>query len=372
MTSNSIMPKKILISVTNDIAYDQRMQKTATTLVSAGFEVKIIGRWKKTSKEYNPDFFSVKRFSIFFSKGKFFYLEYNLRLFFYLMFQSFDILCAVDLDTILPNVLIGKLKGKPVIYDAHEYFTEVPELVDRKLEKSIWKWIERLCIPQCAKMYTVSRGIADLFENEYKKPCEVIYNFPRMISEKKLKLKPQDSTNIIIYQGDLNEGRGLDIAIKGLVLIPNFQLWIVGDGYDRPNLESLAKSDGVENRVKFFGYIAPKDLSNLTSQADFGLNLLENKGLNHYYSLANKQFDYIQVGIPPISMKFPEYEYFNNLYPCSILLDELSVETFVNQLTKALSDKNSYSDLQKNCDIAAQFLNWEAQEIKLSSIYHNV
>ena len=92
-----------------------------------------------------------------FSKGKFFYLEYNLRLFFYLMFQSFDILCAVDLDTILPNVLIGKLKGKLVIYDAHEYFTEVPELVDRKLEKSVWKWIERHFITKCSKMYNVSR-----------------------------------------------------------------------------------------------------------------------------------------------------------------------------------------------------------------------
>lgn len=366
------MPKKILISVTNDIAYDQRMQKTATTLVSAGFEVMIIGRMKKTSSDFMPDLFSIHRFNLLFSKGKFFYLEYNLRLFFYLLFHRFDILCAVDLDSILPNVLVGKLKGKPIIYDAHEYFTEVPELVDRKLEKSIWKWVERFSIPQCTKIYTVSNGIADLFKKEYDKPCEVIYNFPKITQLRPQKTNSNSTTKILIYQGDLNEGRGLDIAIKSLNLLPNLNLWIVGDGYDRANLVALSKFENVVERVKFHGYISPIDLPNLTAQADFGLNLLENKGLNHYYSLANKHFDYIQAGIPPISMNFPEYKYFNDQYPCAILIDELTVEAFVYQLTKVLEDENTYLDLRKNCDIAAPNLNWEAQEIKLSSIYHNV
>jgi glycosyltransferase involved in cell wall biosynthesis len=366
------MPKKILISVTNDIAYDQRMQKSATTLVNAGYEVKIIGRMKKSNSAYHPDLFSIYRFNLLFSKGKFFYLEYNVRLFVYLLFERFDILCAVDLDTILPNVLVGKLKGKPIVYDAHEYFTEVPELHNRKLEKSIWKWIERCCIPHCDKMYTVSQGIADLFEAEYKKPCEVIYNFPRKVENKQPKTNTSQTNKILIYQGDLNEGRGLDIAIEGLKSFRNLDLWIVGDGYERTKLELFANEHGVEDRVKFYGYIKPIDLPQLTSQADFGLNLLENKGLNHYYSLANKQFDYIQAGIPPISMNFPEYKYFNDLYPCAILLDYLTVETFVNELTKVINDENSYSVLQKNCDIAAPNLNWEAQEIKLSSIYHNV
>jgi glycosyltransferase involved in cell wall biosynthesis len=366
------MPKKILISVTNDIAYDQRMQKTATTLFNAGFEVKIIGRMKKTSSEYNPVLFSIHRFNLLFSKGKFFYLEYNLRLFFYLLFHGFDILCAVDLDSILPNVIVGKLKGKPIVYDAHEYFTEVPELHNRKLEKTIWKWIEKRCISRCVKMYTVSQGIADLFQKEYKKPCEVIYNFPRKIENKHPKTNTNQTNKILIYQGDLNEGRGLDIAIEGLKSIPNIELWIVGDGYERTKLETLAKESKVEKRVKFYGYVLPQDLPSLTSQADFGLNLLENKGLNHYYSLANKQFDYIQAGIPPISMNFPEYKYFNDLYPCAILLNNLTVEAFVNELTKVLANENIMIDLQKNCDIAAPNLNWEAQEIKLSSIYHNV
>jgi glycosyltransferase involved in cell wall biosynthesis len=264
------------------------------------------------------------------------------------------------------------LKGKPIVYDAHEYFTEVPELQNRKLEKSIWKWVERLCIPHCTKMYTVSQGIADLFEAEYKKPCQVIYNFPRRIESKLEKQKSNNQNKILIYHGDLNEGRGLDIAIEGLKSIPNLELWIVGDGYERAKLELLTKVHGVTDKVKFYGYIAPKNLPHLASQADFGLNLLENKGLNHYYSLANKQFDYIQAGIPPIAMNFPEYRFFNEKYPCSILLDDLTVKAFVNELTKVINDKNIYADLVKNCDIAAPNLNWEAQEKLLSSIYHNV
>jgi len=360
---------KILISVTNDIAYDQRMQKTARTLINEGFEIKIIGRLKLTSKEYFDPSFETKRFSLFFQKGKCFYLEYNLRLFFYLLFQKADIFCAVDLDTIFPNVLVGKLRKIPIIYDAHEYFTEVPELQGREKVKSIWKWVERVCVPRCYKMYTVSDNIAKLFIEEYSIGCQVIYNFPMKSSN--LTISPKEKS-IMIYQGDLNEGRGLETAIQALKMLKNIELWIIGDGYERKNLENLAINCKVINSVKFMGYISPNELKSYTNQASLGLNLLENKGLNHYYSLANKYFDYIQSGVPPISMNFPEYQKFNMEYECAILLEDLSVETFVNKVSKVLNDKNKYSELVKNCDIAARFYNWEAQEKKLSSIYNNV
>ena len=355
--------------MTNDIAYDQRMQKTAKTLHDLGHTILMIGRVKKSSIPCDLSYSQVHRFEMFFLKGKFFYIEYNLRLFFFLLFSRFDILVAVDLDTILPNVIVGSIRNKPVIYDAHEYFTEVPELTNRRFEKSIWKWIERISIPPCAGMYTVSQGIADIFSREYGKQCDVIYNFPTLITKKENLLSDR---KIILYQGDLNEGRGLDCAIRSMPHIPHVELWIVGDGYDRESLERLTSELNMQNRVTFWGYIEPASLHSFTSQAYLGLNLLENKGLNHYYSLANKYFDYIQQGVPPISMNFPEYQHFNNLYHCSILIDELTVESFVQSVCALLNNQKSYEELVKNCDIAGQFLNWESQEEKLSSIYNNV
>lgn len=364
------MPRSIIISVTNEIAYDQRMLKTAQTLVDNGFEVSIVGRMKRSSSatDLKHVSFNTYRFDLFFSSGKFFYLEYNLRLIFYLMFQSADIYCAVDLDTILPNYIISKLKGKPLIYDAHEYFTEVPELQGRAFEKSIWKWIERRTLPYCDKIYTVSQGIADMFQNEYKKHVEVICNFPR----KQTKLFDVHKENIIIYQGDLNEGRGLEMAIKAMDNLPNWKLWIVGDGYHRMVLESIVNQLQFNERVVFWGKKTPVELKDLTNKAKFGINLLENKGLNYYYSLANKFFDFIQAGVIPISMNFPEYRRIQEQYNCSILIEQLDESEFLASFQSVISDENKYCDLVKNCDIAASFLTWENQEEKLCSIYNNV
>lgn len=363
------MKKRIFISVTNDISYDQRILKTASSLCRFGYEVTIVGRYKSNSIEIRSSEFKIHRFKLFFTKGKPFYLEYALRLSFYLLTHSMDILCAVDLDTILPNVLIGKWKSKPVIYDAHEYFTEVPELTERKFEKTVWKFIEKFSIPRCVSMYTVGEGIADLFRKEYRRSVDVIYNYPRLRSErvKTFKEKP-----IVIYQGDLNEGRGVDKFLEAMHWMPYVEFWVAGDGYDRSRLEQLAKELDVASRVRFLGYISPEKLGEYTQKASLGINLLENKGLNYFLSIANKFFDYIQSGVPVLTMNFPEYQKINDRYQVAVLIDDLSPTAIRDAVSSILTDEDKYNELVKNCDIANRFLTWESQEEKLRSIYRNV
>src|SRR5688572_26752370 len=120
---------KLLFAVTNDLTYDQRMQRICRSLSAWGYDVELIGRERELSVPLSSETFRQTRLNCFFSKGKLFYLEYNLRLLFYLLFTRFDAVCAIDLDTIVPVFIIGKLKGAKLIYDAHEYFTEVPEVV---------------------------------------------------------------------------------------------------------------------------------------------------------------------------------------------------------------------------------------------------
>ncbi|NJO25904.1 MAG: hypothetical protein HC867_09330 [Bacteroidia bacterium] len=74
---------------------------------------------------------------------KCFYAEYNVRLFFFLFFKKADALCAIDLDTILPCFLVSKLRRVKRIYDAHEYFTQMDEVISRPGIYKVWHWIER-------------------------------------------------------------------------------------------------------------------------------------------------------------------------------------------------------------------------------------
>src|ERR1700722_9998572 len=159
--------KKIILTVTNDLNYDQRMQKTCRSLASAGYEVELVGRNKSDSIPLANEPYLQTRLNCIFNKGKLFYIEYNLRLLVYLTFRNFDAACAVDLDTIAPVFIIGKLKGAKLIYDAHEYFPEVPEVVRRPAIKKVWEWVEKTFVPRMDAMYTVSEGLAEIFRAKY-------------------------------------------------------------------------------------------------------------------------------------------------------------------------------------------------------------
>lgn len=364
------MEKTIFFTVSNDLTYDQRMIRICTSLSNFGYKVKLIGRKLPDSKILSNHPFQQKRIFCFFKSGKAFYVEYNFRLFWFLLFSSFDAICAIDLDTLGPGFLVSKLKSKKLIYDAHEYFTEVPEVVTRPFVKKVWTILERTIVPKVKYAYTVCESIAELFIEKYNTPFQVIRNVPfKIINPKGSKItKPK----IIIYQGALNDGRGLKESIEAMQWIENGILWIVGEGDLSQVLRTQTQDLGLQNKVIFKGYIKPKELKELTAQASIGLNLLENKGLSYYYSLANKAFDYIQSEVPAINMDFPEYQKLNTAFETSILLKKLEPDDIANAINELLSNQEVYERLKLNCREAAKVFIWEKEEKKLFQFYKQV
>lgn len=364
------MAVKIICTVTNDLTYDQRMTRICTTLAEAGYDVLLLGRRRKDSRPLRNELFQQRRLTCFFDGGKLFYLEYNLRLFFFLLLARFQIVCAVDLDTLLPAYTIGKLRQKTCVYDAHEYFTEVPEVNRRPMIKKAWEMLARLLIPRIKYAYTVGACLAEVMEKRYGIPFTVIRNMPfrRGIPA----VHSANATKVMLYQGALNEGRGLEAAIKAMHRIDGAVLWLAGEGDLSVKLRTLVKDEGLENKVKFLGYLPPHELQELSPKAYLGLNLLENKSLSYYYSLANKAFDYIQAGLPSIHMDFPEYRRLNEDYQTFVLLPELSQEQISTAVEGLLNNTEQYEQMHQHCLEAAKVLHWEAEAEKLTKFYQSV
>lgn len=363
--------KRIILCVTTDLSYDQRMQRIAQSLHKAGYDVTLVGRKKTDSIALAATDYKQVRLNCWTQKGKFFYVEYNLRLFFYLLFKSFEAVCAIDLDTILPCYYVTKLKGKPCVYDAHEYFTEVPEVVTRPKIKRFWEWVARHTIAKMSACYTVGAGLADIFTQTYQKPFGVVRNVPlrRLYTPR---ATPATPPYIIQYQGALNDGRGLPEAIMAMKQVPNAVLMIAGEGDLSAALRELVARENLQEQVKFLGYVQPKDLKALTQEAYIGINLLENKGLNYYYSLANKCFDYLQARVPALNMNFPEYLALHKTYHADILIEHLDADIIAAALNQLIQDKDLYAQLQANCALAAERLTWEAEELVLLDIWKQV
>lgn len=358
---------KIVCLVINDLQTDQRMQRICSSLSDAGYQVTLVGRILPSSVSLPERNFEQIRLKCYINKGFLFYAEYNIRLFIYLLFNSFSIINAIDLDTIVPAFFVSKLKGVKMVYDAHEWFPECPEIVVRPKIKRFWQIIEKIFVPRADKVYTVSASIAGEFKERYHQQTDLVCNMPLKSAYVGLQKNPE-TQQYILYQGALNKGRGLEAMLLAMQYIET-PLWIAGDGDITLELKDLAKEIGVTHKVKFLGKLHPEELKIYTVNAWLGINLFENLGYNYYYSLANKFFDYVQAGIPQLTMDFPEYKRMNSQFEVAVLTGDLNPDKIANYINDLQNDINIYLKLQLNCKKAAEIWNWENESQHLKEIY---
>ena len=147
------MRPRLLLTATTDLTYDQRMARTSAALAAAGYDVLLVGRALPSSRPLAAGLPYVQhRLRCCFTAGKLFYLEFNLRLAWWLLRQPAPaVYGAVDLDTVLPVWLAARFKRRPWVYDAHELFTEVPEVVARPAVQRVWRWIEAFAVPRATR-----------------------------------------------------------------------------------------------------------------------------------------------------------------------------------------------------------------------------
>ncbi len=359
--------KHIFFTVTNDLSYDQRMNRICTSLAENGYNVTLVGFTKSASVPLRPEKYRQKRLNCWFKKGKLFYAEYNARLFFYLLFQRMDAICAIDLDTILPCLRISKWKKIPRIYDAHELFTELKEVVVRPRIQRMWTRIEKHALPQYQRGYTVSDSIATEFNRRYGVTYQTIRNVSRL---KELK-QAVSKDRCILYQGAVNEARAFEYLVPAMQKV-NGRLVICGDGNFMLQLRALVKKYQLEHKIEIKGMLSPDQLWEFSQEAYIGVAIAVKEGLNQYLALPNKFFDYLHAGLPQVTMNYPEYQKINQQYEVALLIDNPDPQTIAAALNKLLSDTVLYNRLRENCLQARKELNWQQEEKKLLSFYESV
>jgi len=360
--------KRVYISVINDLATDQRVHRVAKLLAAEGAEVICTGRSLPGSPEPDRLPFKIERFRMFFKRGPLFYASYNWRLFWKLLFsRKPDLLISNDLDTLLACYLAAKIRGIPLIYDSHEFFTETPELIQRKRVRAIWLWIEAYLLPRISFAVTVNDSIATFYRRLYGTPFRVVRNMPERKKAHKKFSGGKQGGQMIIYQGALNVGRGLELMIDAMQFLPGANLVIAGSGDIEAELKERMVGKGVQEQIAFVGRLLPKDLTGLTMQADLGISLEEDRGLNYRYALPNKLFDYIQCRVPVLCSALPEMGWIVDSYG----VGKTTLERDPEKLARIIGDmlKKSATGVWKEAlEKAAEDLCWE----KESAIYRDL
>jgi glycosyltransferase involved in cell wall biosynthesis len=334
-----------------------------------GFRVLLVGRKLSKSRGLKPRSYATRRIRLVFNKGPLFYAEYNCRLFFFLLFSRSDLLLSNDLDTLPANWLASKLKHKPLVYDSHELFTEVPELIGRPGTRRIWDWLEKRLVPGVDQAYTVSRSIASYYSGKYQVPFSVVRNLPLS------RHYPFDATNdkeagptTILYQGALNKGRGLEQTLSAMQYLPDVNLLIAGTGDVENDLKAQATDLKLRN-VRFLGRLPLEELIHITHETHLGISVEEDIGLNYRFALPNKLFDYIQARIPVVISNLPEMSAIVNDYDIGLITPSHNPVVLAETFLKALTDKNLRKKWSANLEKAAEDLTWEKEEVGIRKIF---
>ena len=368
--------QRVVVSVTNDLVTDQRVHKVCNTLIEMGFGIYLIGRKLSNSLPIERNY-KTFRMKLLFNNGFMFYAEYSIRLFFKLFFLKKDVLLSNDLDTLLPNFLISRIFSKKLVYDSHELFTEVPELIDRPTIKNTWLSIEKFIFPRLKNVYTVNASIASIYKKKYNVDVEIIRNIAPLFKNESLDIalskKVKGNKKMLILQGSgINMDRGAEEAVTMMQYLENVVLYVIGSGDVFDKLTELVKTLKLENKVFIKNRMSYQELMEYTKIADLGLSLDKGTNLNYEYSLPNKVFDYIQAKTPLLVSNRKEIASLvldNNI---GLVVENLDPEKLAQIIKNIFIDQELLKEWRENLVKAQKRYNWEKESIKLKNIFNNL
>jgi glycosyltransferase involved in cell wall biosynthesis len=295
-----------------------------------------------------------------------------------------DIYHAHDLINLPIAYHAASARGAKLVYDAHELFSEIdnPWI---KVRRSYWRRTEKRLLPHCLLATTVNEFIAEEMGKRYGvPPPEVIYNCPRRPegfdpdaphAQLHEALKVPLETRILLYQGWLGEGRGLEELIQGAGYLrgANAVLALMGYGETRSALEAIAAEHNLHDIVRFLDPVPQRDLLAYCASASVGVIPYRPVDLNHYYSSPNKLFDFIQAHLPILANDLPFLRKVivgRDIGMVAPMTTSDSVGRAMLDILEGLNEPSTASRWRSNLREAAEVYNWEHEGEKLLRLFY--
>jgi glycosyltransferase involved in cell wall biosynthesis len=367
--------KRIYVLLSNDLYTDQRVHKVCLFLLGQNFDPILLGRKLPSSLTMNDRPYAFRRFKLWFKTGPLFYANLNFKLFFFLLIRKTPWILANDLDTLPAAYLIKKFHpSTQLVYDTHEFYTGVPELISRPKVQDIWKKIESTIFPSLTKIYTVNDSIAQKYQQLYNKDLLVIRNMaPIKTKFSEIDLGQhgiQTGLFTIILQGaGINVDRGAEEAVEAMKQIEGAILIILGNGDVVPHLKQYVEKEDLSKKVYFLPRKSYDEMLNFTHVADLGLSLDKPINPNYEMSLPNKVFDYLQAETPILASPVKEIVALLKDYSFGEVISAVTSNEIAQAVNVLIKNPEKLEQYKSNCIRYKNDLCWEKEVQKLKSIY---
>ena len=215
---------------------------------------------------------------------------------------EFDVIHCHDFDTLPLGLFLSRLRGKPVLYDAHEIYSAMVRK-DIGPFASIVQRVESLKATKADEIITVNEELASTLSVGREKMARIVMNSPDTGA-----LDGSDTTEIrqrhglkgfvVSYLGSLEPGRFVEQMIDAIDPKGKITLAVGGNGTLKPLVEKAASSN---QAIKFLGTLDTDEALRVTMASDLVIAMLDPTNPNYRISTPVKVLDAMACGRPVVT-----------------------------------------------------------------------
>lgn len=285
---------------------------------------------------------------------------------------------AHDLYSVLAALMVGRIRRRRVVYDAHELVSEQGN--PRSLRNAIERRLERWLIPHADALVVPSASRARVYVERYKPrhTPTVILNCPPLTDAQRSNLLRDRlglprSMRIVLYHGTFMAGRALEELVKSVEYYrPGTVLVLMGEQneYYQNVLRPLCESDNLRGRVFSIPFVDPDKVMDYVTCADLGIVTYKNINLNNYLCAPTKLYEYLMVGVPVVVSAFPDMLELLDRFPVGRACDPEDPKSIANAVNGWLEYvATHHSQVTEALERARRTFNWERESQKLLTVF---
>lgn len=326
---------------------DSRILKTAQTLATGGHHVTILS-WDREHKHPRIE-----------DKGSYEALRFRFRApyglkaliywpiwwgfeFLWLLRAKWDVVHAIDFDTLLPAMIAARIKKRPVIYEMFEVYEDLRPLP--QVLRKVFVAIDKVLISLANAVIIVDEARIEELNGIPNDNVVIIYNSPPDVFQKLNHPTQRDSTLTLLYAGGMRrKGRGnLDRVFQAIKNIDDVRLVIGGYGKQVEEIEKWVNEE--PSKVQFLGRLSYAEVLERTMAADLLLALYPPTSLNIKYTTATKLFEAMMCSKPILVSRGTATADVVEKENCGVVVDGNSVE----EIRKAIIELREDTELCKH------------------------
>ncbi len=372
----------VLMLLTNSYDPDPRVRQEALGLIRIGGYVRLLA-WDRDLKAKPHEWqegVEVERVFLGSAHGRgttqlLFYALLYLKMLWRGLRISFDVVHCHDLDTLPLGFILGKLKRKPIVYDAHESFVDMLQGNVHPRVCRLLVAFENCLIRRIDLLITVGEKLRQSFAERGAQRSVVVGNWKNLAEYNRTDEQNRAIRNtwsipstamIICCITQLLKNRMIEELMEAVQPFSDVYVMIAGKGA----LEPLVRQRAAENtRIKYLGFVHASEVPAFTCASDVIYCGFDPLMPNFRFAAPNKLFEALAAGKPLIAPDLGEIGDLIRLGDCGIVLPDCSVTAIrkaINSMRNPVARKMWTRNAQR---LGRTEMNWNKGEQVLLQEY---